>query len=460
MPTFLLFYCLFSWLVGMTGPLTPSMQESYGIGYTVVSIIFICKSAGAVTAALVNMYISDKFGYAKAATAGAVIQLIAFTIQAPRPPFPVLAVGYYIDGFGGALQDAQANTLLTMFPTNQHTKMMVGHGMYGLGALVSPLISTQFAQKKHWSFMYLTSLGLAGLAAAVLLAVFQLRSQASILEDFEARKNADQLGGDPKPVDAEEEVEYHGWDKYYALMRMPAVHLAALFIFTYVGAGVSLGSWSVTYLLRERGGGPSTGLQLSVWFTKSLVGNAIAISFVGFFLGPMYPQLVLVLAKLVPPSFIGGAVGWISCLGATGSAVFPFIAGAMASKFGVWVLQPLVVALMGAMMVFWALTLLMPAKRNSITRPGVADKHDGSPSSVHRGSIEKIEGQDEVLVTSAVLIYRSLRIQMFVQVPQDILAATSKSNTTRYRLLLLLELCEERFYTRINETAAQNKLGF
>ncbi|KAF8312635.1 MFS general substrate transporter [Clavulina sp. PMI_390] len=418
---------LVGWDDGTTGPLIPRMQESYGVGYTVISIIFICKCAGAFTAALVNMYISDKFGYAKAATAGAIIQLIAFTIQAPRPPFPVLAVAYYIDGFGGSLQDAQANALLTMFPTNQHAKMMIGHGMYGLGALISPLISTQFAQKKHWAFMYLTSLSLAALTTVVLLAVFRLRSQASILEDLAARKKAGQPDGE-KPAATEEEVEYHGWDKYYALMRMPAVHLAALFIFTYVGAEVSIGAWSVTYLLRERGGGPSTGyvssgffggltvgrfaligvnqllgerrvifyymaicigLQLSVWLAKSLVGNAVAISFVGFFLGPIYPQLVLVLADFVPPSFMGGAVGWITCLGATGAAVFPFIAGAMASKFGVWVMQPLIVALMGAMMILWVLTLLTQVKRNSVTPPESIEEGYREGSLEDRASIEK-----------------------------------------------------------------------
>ncbi|KAF8312639.1 MFS general substrate transporter [Clavulina sp. PMI_390] len=400
---------LVGWDDGSAGPLIPRMQESYGVGYTVVSIIFICKCAGAFTAAL-------------AATSGAIIQIIAFTIQAPRPPFPVLAIAYYIDGFGGALQDAQANALLTMFPTNQHAKMMVGHGMYGLGALISPLISTQFAQKQRWAFMYLTSLGLAVITIVVLLAVFRLRSQASILEDLAARKAGGHPDGETPPK-VEEQIQYQGWDKYYALMRMPAVHLAALFIFTYVGAEVCVGAWSVTYLLRERGGGASSGyvssgffggltlgrfaligvsqllgerrvifyyiaicigLQLSVWLANSLIGNAVAISFVGFFLGPIYPQLVLLLAHFVPPrdadecnSFMGGAVGWITCLGATGAAVFPFIAGAMASKFGVWVMQPLIVALMGAMIVLWALTLLTQLKPQSTAHPGTAEAAQG-----------------------------------------------------------------------------------
>lgn len=50
-------------------------------------------------------------------------------------------------------------------------------------------------------------------------------------------------------------------------------------------------------------------------------------------------------AKLVPHWLLPGAVGWIAGLGQTGSALLPFITGAMASKFGVKSLQPLLVFL-------------------------------------------------------------------------------------------------------------------
>ncbi|KAF8309134.1 MFS general substrate transporter, partial [Clavulina sp. PMI_390] len=343
--TYLLALCLsvflMGWDDGTAGPLIIRMQESYNVGYTIVSLIFVCKCA--------------------AATAGATLQLIAFAIQSPRPPFPVLAIAYYIDGFGSSIQGAQANALIPLFPTGQHAKMMIVHGMYGVGALISPFIATQFAQMEHWAFMYLASLGVAAVTVFVLLAVFRLRSQASILEDLGAGTKNDgiQTEGILRSQSGKEK-ELQGWDKYYAIMRMPVVHLAALFIFTYAGVEVSLGSWSVTYLVKEKGGGPRTGYVSSGYFGGLTIGR-FSLIWLNQFLGERraifyYTSaciglqisvwfakslMVLVLARFVPPSFMGGVVGWIACLAATGSAVFPFIVGAMSSKFGIWVQQPL-----------------------------------------------------------------------------------------------------------------------
>jgi hypothetical protein len=48
--------------------------------------------------------------------------------------------------------------------------MGVLHAAYGLGALVAPLVATQFAQARRWNFHYLTSLAIA-LSNVLLLAV-------------------------------------------------------------------------------------------------------------------------------------------------------------------------------------------------------------------------------------------------------------------------------------------------
>lgn len=47
----------------------------------------------------------------------------------------------------------------------------------GIGALCSPLVSTQFAQLPRWSFHYLTSLGVAFTNFVFLTAVLRFRTQ-------------------------------------------------------------------------------------------------------------------------------------------------------------------------------------------------------------------------------------------------------------------------------------------
>jgi fucose permease len=55
--------------------------------------------------------------------------------------------------------------------------MGILHAVYGLGALVSPLVATQFANARHWSFHYIASLGIALLTLISLLVIFRGRTQ-------------------------------------------------------------------------------------------------------------------------------------------------------------------------------------------------------------------------------------------------------------------------------------------
>lgn len=84
-------------------------------------------------------------------------------------------------------------------------------------------------------------------------------------------------------------------------------------------------------------------LELVVWFVPSLISGAIAVSFVGVLLGPIYPIVINHSSKILPPRLLTGCIGWISGFGQAGSAVIPFITGALASSRGIASLQPLFV---------------------------------------------------------------------------------------------------------------------
>ena len=84
-----------------------------------------------------------------------------------------------------------------------------------------------------------------------------------------------------------------------------------------------------------------TSLEIVIWLVPSLVGGAIAVSFIGMLLGPMYPLVVNHARHVLPPWLLSGSIGWIAGFGQAGSAFLPFITGALASKVGIKVLQPL-----------------------------------------------------------------------------------------------------------------------
>ncbi|KAG5642083.1 hypothetical protein DXG03_003636 [Asterophora parasitica] len=393
---------LAGWNDGTLGPLLPKIQSVYDVGFAVVSLLFVLSCVGFVGGALVNVPLSDKLGFGKvhsepsesffciilicSATSGSVFQILAYTLMAPALPFPALVVAYAINGFGVAMQDAQANGFVASIDSNAEAKMGILHAVYGAGALCSPLVATQFAQQKHWSFHYLTSLGLSLVNTLVLILAFKFKRQDECLRET----------GQVIP-----EISRDENNAFKQILAQKTVHLLAFYILVYVGVEVTIGGWIVTFIQQERNGGPSAGyisagffgglmfgrvallwvnervgerlviffyailaigLELVVWFVPSLVGNAVAVSIVGMLLGPMYPIAMNHAGRVLPRWILTGSIGWIAGFGQAGSAVIPFMTGAISSKFGIRSLQPLLVSMMGLLIIMWALVPRAPRR--------------------------------------------------------------------------------------------------
>ena len=201
--------------------------------------------------------------------------MVAFSIKASTPPFPVFAMAYAINGFGGSLGDAQANGFVANYKDNTSAKMGILHAAYGkgllpswcwwprpkfpvheflgAGALVSPLVATQFAQLHRWSFHYLTSLAVATLNTILLVCVFKFKTQDGELDLIysEGMSNLTfsrdseclaQIG------QAAEEKEAVGGSKYKQMFRLKSLHLLAFFTLVYVGVEVTIGGKLLTRL--------------------------------------------------------------------------------------------------------------------------------------------------------------------------------------------------------------------
>ncbi|KAJ1311653.1 hypothetical protein OPQ81_010128 [Rhizoctonia solani] len=66
---------------------------------------------------------------------------------------------------------------------------------------------------------------------------------------------------------------------------------------------------------------------------------------------------------IVPKRILTGSIGWIASFGQAGSAVFPFMTGALAQKHGVRVLQPMLVGMISALIVLWTFVPPSPKRR-------------------------------------------------------------------------------------------------
>lgn len=95
------------------------------------------------------------------------------------------------------------------------------------------------------------------------------------------------------------------------------------------------------------------GLELLFWLVPQFIVSAVAVAFQGFFIGPLFPAVIVVMSKLLPYHLHVSAIGFAAAFGGGGGAVLPFAVGAIAQAKGVQVLQPIILALFAAILLIW-----------------------------------------------------------------------------------------------------------
>ena len=73
----------------------------------------------------------------------------------------------------------------------------------------------------------------------------------------------------------------------------------------------------------------------------------------GFFLGPLFPAVVVACTKLLPRHLHVSGLGFAAAFGGSGGAIFPFVTGVIAQQKGVKVLQPIILSLLVVIWAFW-----------------------------------------------------------------------------------------------------------
>ncbi|QRV93944.1 major facilitator superfamily transporter [Ceratobasidium sp. AG-Ba] len=299
------------WNDGTLGPLIPRIQNYYGLGFITVSMLFVSACIGFITGAILVVHLTDRYGFGRVLITGSAFQIVVYSVLSITPPFPVMCVALMVNGIGMSFQNAQTSAMVISLTKNPGLKMGILQAGYGAGACVAPLIATQFASRPRWSFYYLVSLGLAVTNTISLSYVFRFRRLPEILASF----------GIPEVVHT---AEHSQSNKYRQILGLRVVYILAFFCLVYVGTEVTIGGWIVTFLIDTRGGGASSGyvssgffaglmlgrlaliwvnhkvgerrviylysalivaLEFVIWFTPSLILNAVAVSVVGLLLG-------------------------------------------------------------------------------------------------------------------------------------------------------------------------------
>ncbi|KAH7374674.1 major facilitator superfamily domain-containing protein [Plectosphaerella cucumerina] len=363
------------------GALLPYLERYYDLSYIIVSLIFLSPFVGYVlSASLINL-IHVKLGQRGIAMLCGGCHLAAYVIIAPHPPYPVLVTAYVLAGFANGLADAAWNAWVGNL-TRANEVMGFLHATYGVGGVIAPLIATSMITRAHlqWYTYYYVMIGLAATELAICTWAFWPQTAAVYRQSISHSGRGQGEGGGMKT----------------ALFTAPYARvtwICATFLVGYVGVEVSLGGWIVQFMLRVRNAAPfdagmtsvgfwlgltvgrvvlgfvtprlglsfaligylllTMALELVFWLVPQFYVSAVAVALQGFFLGPMFPTVIVAATRLLPRHLHVSAIGFAAALGSSGAAVLPFAVGAIAQAKGVQVLQPIVLALLVVLLGLW-----------------------------------------------------------------------------------------------------------
>ncbi|KAI0542021.1 major facilitator superfamily domain-containing protein [Xylaria digitata] len=371
--------CFYSFVVMGANDAAYGLQEYYRLSYIIISLVFLSPFIGYTVAAFLNNIFHTKFGRWGVALIASCSHLVAYIIIGVHPPYPVLVVAFALAGFGNGIADAGWNAFIgNMDRANELLGLL--HGLYGVGAVISPLIATTMITKAGlpWYAFYYLMIGLAGLEIVVTGICFWGATAREYLDSVAASPGSS--SGGLKEV----------------LFKKPGARVAwlcAIFLLGYVGIEVALGGWIVEFMIQVRHGGafesgltatgfwlgltigrfvlgfvtPRIGEKLAImiylpitvafellfWLVPQFIVSAVAVGLQGFFIGPLFPAAIVAMSKLLPHHLHVSAIGFAAAFGGSGAAVLPFAVGAIAQAKGVQVLQPIILALLTAIFLVW-----------------------------------------------------------------------------------------------------------
>ncbi|GAW26088.1 putative major facilitator superfamily general substrate transporter [Rosellinia necatrix] len=263
----------------------PQLQEYYRLSYIVISLVFLSPFAGYTVAAVLNNTFHTRLGRRGVALVASCSHLAAYIVIAAHPPYPVLVVAFALAGFGNGIADAGWNAFVGNLD-RANELLGVLHGLYGAGAVISPLIATTMITKAGlpWYAFYYLMIGLAGLEILVTGAGFWTATAQEYRDSVAASSGAS--SGGLKEV----------------LFKRPAARVAwlcALFLLGYVGIEVALGGWIVEFMIQVRHGG---AFESGITATGFWLGLTIGRFVLGFITPRIGEKLAIMVCVDLPPA--------------------------------------------------------------------------------------------------------------------------------------------------------------
>lgn len=117
--------------------------------------MFLSPAVGYIAAAIINDRVHCAIGRRGVAFLSSACHVIAYILNCVHPPFPVLVVAFIFAGLGNGLADSAWNAWIGNLD-NANQLLGLLHGVYGIGAVISPVIASfLIADAGHpWYYFY------------------------------------------------------------------------------------------------------------------------------------------------------------------------------------------------------------------------------------------------------------------------------------------------------------------
>lgn len=352
-----------------TGSLIPTLTETYGISKVIVSNIFLVQVFGYVLASLLNERLHKKWGMRGAMNLSVGSFIVFFSILALQPSsFFIYAICYLPIGFALGVLDSTGNVLMGNLDHHQNEWMGAIHGIYGAASMVTPPVVSHFVKYGRWANFFCIPLGISVLGLLITVPAF--RYETATKYDYVCSVHESE-------TEFLEEGDDSDTSGVLALLKNPAVSLYAAFLFVYLGAEVSTGSWIFSYLLSTKSDdkiamsyvtssywtGLTVGRFLLGFITKRVFASEyvatlayclitlffytilmavgtintdagwyvvvlfFVLFFCGVFIGPLFPNASMVAMQVLPRHLHVGGVGLAVAIGGSGNALLPYLVG-------------------------------------------------------------------------------------------------------------------------------------
>jgi fucose permease len=374
---------------GLLGVAWPSIRACFSVPLDAIGMLIPASVAGYLTSSFLSGLLISRWGIGKVLSVSCALTGVALINYTIVPDWWMMVLLGVLAGLGAGAIDAGLNSYVA---ANFGEGLMQWlHASYGIGITLGPIIMTiALSTLNSWRIGYRV-VGSFQLALATCFAL-----TLSIWNQKEHSAKSDE----PKLL-----TEYK--TPLIETLRQPQVWLSMILFFLYVGAEVSIGTWTYSLLTESRGINPTLagfftssywatftigriiaglyakkvgvnllvqgslvvallGALLLIWNPSEVV-NLLAVALIGFAIAPIFPALMSGTSSRVGTRFAANTIGMQIASTGLGTGIIPSLLGVLARRFSLEVIPICLVIVFSVLFGFYRLSMIktrIPNKEN------------------------------------------------------------------------------------------------